>query len=60
MNYYGHFQMRNVPNFLSRVRHLKLPNKRLNNVNLKNFSSLEVLDLSGNNFKTIDFDKLVR
>ena len=51
--YYGHYQIR-VKDYLSRVRHLKLPKRKLNVVNIKAFLSLEVLDLSNNNLVTID------
>ncbi len=53
IDYYGHHQMR-LPNFISNIRHLKLPNSNLNMVDLRGFFSVEVLDLSGNALQTVD------
>jgi Leucine-rich repeat (LRR) protein len=53
MDYYGHQQMR-TPNFLSHIRHLKLPNTNLSVIDLRGLFSLEVIDLSGNALITLD------
>jgi hypothetical protein len=53
VDYYGHHQMR-LPNFLSNIRHLKLPHCNLNTADLRGLFSLEVLDLSGNAIISIE------
>ena len=53
INYYGHKQMR-TPDFLNKVRHLRLPKRNLGVVYLQDMRSLEVLDLRDNNFRTVD------
>lgn len=52
MEYYGHRQVRS-PDFLSNVKHLKLPHCNLSMVDLRGRFSIEVLDLSGNNLETV-------
>lgn len=53
IQYYGSFQLQ-IKDFLARIRHLKLPNKTLQQINIKNMPNLEILDLSGNNLRTVD------
>lgn len=60
ISYYGNLQLR-IPDFLTKIRHLRLPNKRLNVVNVAKFQCLEVLELSGNFFRTVDgLEHLIR
>ena len=51
--YYGNFQV-HMNGYLSRIRHLRLPNKNLVAVNIKSLLSLELLDLSGNALRTVE------
>ena len=53
MEYYGHQQLL-THDFLSRIRHLKLPNSNLSMVDLRGMFSLEVIDLSGNLLSVVD------
>ena len=53
IEYYGHFQLREK-GYLSKIRHLRLPDKKLGVVNLQPFPNLHVLDLSYNNLPYVD------